>query len=121
MRIPVLPLHATFHVLFPPPLVCRLTGPKCPPSSPCVPSPRLQFPFPPPFPHPLPRLPQLIVATGKARGPWVREVFPRLNMKMPGVFLQVGLRKAPLQLGWRGKATVQVLGRMTSSALALLN
>eukprot|EP00197_Chlamydomonas_leiostraca_P005647 CAMPEP_0202870918 /NCGR_PEP_ID=MMETSP1391-20130828/17200_1 /ASSEMBLY_ACC=CAM_ASM_000867 /TAXON_ID=1034604 /ORGANISM="Chlamydomonas leiostraca, Strain SAG 11-49" /LENGTH=317 /DNA_ID=CAMNT_0049551593 /DNA_START=119 /DNA_END=1072 /DNA_ORIENTATION=- len=30
----------------------------------------------------------LVVATGKARGPWVREVFPRIDMDMPGVFLQ---------------------------------
>jgi hypothetical protein len=32
---------------------------------------------------------KLVVATGKARGPWVTEVFARLEMKMPGVFLQV--------------------------------
>jgi hypothetical protein len=31
----------------------------------------------------------LVVATGKARGPWVKDVFPRLDMKTPGVFLQV--------------------------------
>eukprot|EP00798_Chlamydomonas_sp_ICE-L_P006190 gene6190-2807_t len=28
-----------------------------------------------------------IVATGKARGPWVKEIFPRLNMSMPGGLL----------------------------------
>jgi hypothetical protein len=31
---------------------------------------------------------QLIVATGKARGPWVSEVLPRLGSSLPGVFLQ---------------------------------
>jgi hypothetical protein len=31
---------------------------------------------------------QLVVATGKARGPWVSEVLPRLELSMPGVFLQ---------------------------------
>lgn len=31
---------------------------------------------------------QLIVATGKARGPWVPEVLPRLGTTLPGVFLQ---------------------------------
>jgi hypothetical protein len=31
---------------------------------------------------------QLIVATGKARGPWVPEVLPRLGSSLPGVFLQ---------------------------------
>jgi hypothetical protein len=31
---------------------------------------------------------QLIVATGKARGPWVPEVLPRLGLTLPGVFLQ---------------------------------
>ncbi|GBF87560.1 haloacid dehalogenase-like hydrolase [Raphidocelis subcapitata] len=30
----------------------------------------------------------LIVATGKARGPWAPEVLPRLGAPMPGVFLQ---------------------------------
>lgn len=30
----------------------------------------------------------LFVATGKARGPWVPEVLPRLGPPMPGVFLQ---------------------------------
>ncbi|GFH28522.1 uncharacterized protein HaLaN_27028, partial [Haematococcus lacustris] len=30
----------------------------------------------------------LWVATGKARGPWVADVFPRLHMTQPGVFLQ---------------------------------
>lgn len=30
----------------------------------------------------------LIVATGKARGPWVPEVLPRLGLTLPGVFLQ---------------------------------
>eukprot|EP00199_Chlamydomonas_sp_CCMP681_P002924 CAMPEP_0119104166 /NCGR_PEP_ID=MMETSP1180-20130426/2445_1 /TAXON_ID=3052 ORGANISM="Chlamydomonas cf sp, Strain CCMP681" /NCGR_SAMPLE_ID=MMETSP1180 /ASSEMBLY_ACC=CAM_ASM_000741 /LENGTH=308 /DNA_ID=CAMNT_0007088847 /DNA_START=132 /DNA_END=1058 /DNA_ORIENTATION=- len=30
----------------------------------------------------------LVVATGKARGPWVQDVFPRLDMDMPGVFMQ---------------------------------
>ncbi|KAI8464194.1 MAG: HAD-like domain-containing protein [Monoraphidium minutum] len=30
----------------------------------------------------------LIVATGKARGPWVPKVLPRLGPPMPGVFLQ---------------------------------
>jgi Cof subfamily protein (haloacid dehalogenase superfamily) len=30
----------------------------------------------------------LIVATGKARGPWVPEVLPRLGLELPGVFLQ---------------------------------
>jgi hypothetical protein len=40
-----------------------------------------------PFAHLLPL--QLLVATGKARGPWAREVLPKLP-RMPGVFLQVG-------------------------------
>lgn len=31
---------------------------------------------------------QLIVATGKARGPWVPDVLPRLGSSLPGVFLQ---------------------------------
>ncbi len=31
----------------------------------------------------------LIVATGKARGPWTPDVLPRLGAPMPGVFLQV--------------------------------
>jgi len=31
---------------------------------------------------------QLIVATGKARGPWVPDVLPRLGTTLPGVFLQ---------------------------------
>lgn len=30
----------------------------------------------------------LILATGKARGPWVPKVLPRLGQEMPGVFLQ---------------------------------
>ncbi|GIL85379.1 hypothetical protein Vretimale_10672 [Volvox reticuliferus] len=30
----------------------------------------------------------LVVATGKARGPWAREVLPRLGLTTPGVFLQ---------------------------------
>ncbi|KAF6261871.1 HAD-like domain-containing protein, partial [Scenedesmus sp. NREL 46B-D3] len=30
----------------------------------------------------------LIVATGKARGPWVHQVLPRLGLALPGVFLQ---------------------------------
>lgn len=30
----------------------------------------------------------LIVATGKARGPWVPDVLPRLGSSLPGVFLQ---------------------------------
>jgi hypothetical protein len=29
-----------------------------------------------------------VVATGKARGPWVRDVLPRIGSSMPGVFLQ---------------------------------
>lgn len=32
---------------------------------------------------------QLIVATGKARGPWTPDVLPQLGAPMPGVFLQV--------------------------------
>lgn len=31
---------------------------------------------------------QLIVATGKARGPWLPDVMPRLGLQLPGVFLQ---------------------------------
>lgn len=65
--------------------------------APYAPLPHLVCPIPALLlPPPLPRPLQLIVATGKARGPWVREVFPRLNMKMPGVFLQVGLRETSL-------------------------
>eukprot|EP00878_Enallax_costatus_P009421 GHUV01009846.1.p1 GENE.GHUV01009846.1~~GHUV01009846.1.p1 ORF type:complete len:311 (+),score=53.37 GHUV01009846.1:194-1126(+) len=30
----------------------------------------------------------LVVATGKARGPWVPDVLPRLGLELPGVFLQ---------------------------------
>jgi hypothetical protein len=42
------------------------------------------------------------VATGKARGPWVGEVVPRLGPAMPGVFIQ-GLLVCDAQvrgLGW---------------------
>jgi hypothetical protein len=43
---------------------------------------------------------QLIVATGKARGPWVGEVVPRLGPPMPGVFIQ-GLLVCDAQVsGW---------------------
>ncbi len=31
---------------------------------------------------------QLVVATGKARGPWAFEVLPRLQLDTPGVFMQ---------------------------------
>lgn len=31
---------------------------------------------------------QLVVATGKARGPWTADVLPRLGSSMPGVYLQ---------------------------------
>ncbi|KXZ46767.1 hypothetical protein GPECTOR_41g732 [Gonium pectorale] len=30
----------------------------------------------------------LVVATGKARGPWIHDVLPRLDLDTPGVFLQ---------------------------------
>lgn len=31
---------------------------------------------------------QVVIATGKSRGPWVSEIFPRLGLSTPAVFLQ---------------------------------
>lgn len=43
-------------------------------------------------------LAQVILATGKARGPWFRELLPRLNMCSPSIFLQ-GAFAPPWGLG----------------------
>jgi hypothetical protein len=47
-----------------------------------------RFPLPPARPRAPRTRAQLIVATGKARGPWTPGVLPRLGPPMPGVFLQ---------------------------------
>lgn len=67
-------------------MVAPVKSRKAPMSRLCLPYP--SPPLLPPCPTPLRTHMQLVVATGKARGPWAFEVLPRLELDTPGVFLQ---------------------------------
>ena len=42
---------------------------------------------------------QVCIATGKAKGPWVKKVLPKLGKPMPGVYIQASLAVSSLTGG----------------------